>query len=138
MTRETVLLVEDNPDDEELALWALGKIGVDVDVARTGAEAVERLLGPPAGAVRPAPDLVILDLKLPRMTGLEVLELLRSDPRTRELAVVVCTSSEDPRDLSACHRLGVLAVLPKPLRGDAIRRLLEGRWGTDVRGPGQA
>lgn len=125
MSGERILVVEDNADDEELALWALKGVGLtDVSVARNGREALESLLGDPGGEGARMPDLVLLDLRLPERSGLEVLEALRADPRTRRLPVVVCTSSEDPRDRAACERLGALAVLSKPPRGGEIREFL--------------
>ncbi len=118
-----VMLVEDNRDDEELALHALRRAGVErVEVARDGDQAITRLLseGPPPG-------LVFLDLRLPKVDGIEVLRTVRSGERTRALPVVVLSSSEDPKDLSACENLGVVSVIPKPLTVDRVRALLGGR-----------
>lgn len=117
-----VMLVEDNRDDEELALHALRRAGVlRVEVARDGDQALTRLL-----SEGPLPGLVLLDLRLPKVDGIEVLRTVRSGERTRELTVVVLSSSEDPRDLSACEDLGVVSVVPKPLSVDRVRALLQG------------
>jgi CheY-like chemotaxis protein len=110
-----ILLVEDNEDDVELTLWALGQVGLkDVTVAWDGAEALRVLqAGPPA-------DLVLLDLRLPLVDGLEVLARLRSDPVLKAIQVAVLTSSENPMDIAACRSLGVTAYLGKPLDGKAL------------------
>ena len=114
-----VLLVEDNADDVELTLWALGEIGLtSVEVAWDGAEALRMLQ---AG---PVPDLVLLDLRLPLVDGLEVLARLRSDQELKAIKVVVLTSSENPLDKAACQSLGVTAYLGKPLDGSALLRSL--------------
>src|SRR5579871_6677815 len=99
-----ILLVEDNPNDAELTLRALRKsdIGARLAVARDGAEALEYLL-----SNRPRPKVVFLDLKLPKIDGLEVLRRVRADDRTRSLPVVVLTSSQEERDISECYKLGV-------------------------------
>jgi CheY-like chemotaxis protein len=110
-----VLLVEDNEDDAELTQWALGQVGLrDVQVAWDGAEALATLK---AG---PAPDLVLLDLRLPLVDGLEVLARLRSDPDLKGLTVIVLSSSESPLDRAACQALGVTAYLSKPLDGKVL------------------
>src|SRR5688572_10606622 len=114
----TILLVEDNPDDEALALRALAKnnIANHVDVARDGVEAIEYLLGEDAMAGRrPLPQVVLLDLKLPRMDGLDVLRRIRSEPRTRLLPVVILTSSNEQRDLVDSYSLGANSYIRKPV-----------------------
>jgi two-component system, response regulator len=110
--RRALLLVEDNPDDEALTLRAFRKhnLGNEVMVARDGVEALEVLLG---GG--PLPQVVLLDLKLPRLDGLEVLRRLRSDERTRHLPVVVLTSSQEERDLVESYRLGANSYVRKPV-----------------------
>jgi two-component system response regulator len=103
----TILLVEDNPDDEILTLRALRENGLadeQIVVARDGVEALEYLFGEAGGvaasvARRPLPRLVLLDLKLPRMDGLEVLRRLRADERTRLLPVVILISSREQQDM---------------------------------------
>ncbi len=107
-----VLLVEDNCDDEELALWSLKKAGITaVSVARDGSAALTALADPDLSL----PDLVLLDLRLPKVDGVEVLRQLRAAPRSKDLKVIVLTSSEDPRDKTACEAMGIAAYLTKPL-----------------------
>ena len=118
MDRKVVLLVEDNPDDRDLTLRAFArhKLGNTVDLARDGQEALDYLFSPgPDGALRPLPELVLLDLNLPRVGGLEVLKLIRSDPRTRLLPVVVLTSSAEEQDLVKSYSLGANSYVRKPV-----------------------
>jgi two-component system, response regulator len=115
-----ILLVEDNDDDVELTLRALrrNRVANRVDVVRDGAEALEYLFatGSYAGRdIRDTPNLVLLDLKLPKVGGLEVLERLRSDPRTRRLPVVVLTSSNVESDLARSYDLGANSYIRKPV-----------------------
>jgi two-component system response regulator len=114
MTEKTILLVEDNPDDEALMLRAFqrSKLANRIDVARDGAEALEYLLAPDAPK---RPTLVILDLKLPKVDGLEVLRRVRADARTRSLPVVVLTSSREEQDLVESYRLGANSYVRKPV-----------------------
>jgi two-component system response regulator len=118
MTR-TVLLVEDNPSDEKLTVRALkqGDVPHRVVVARDGADALDYLFrtGPHAGRPDELPSLMLLDLKLPRVNGLEVLRRVRSDPRTRLLPVVVLTASREDADVSQCLALGANAYVRKPV-----------------------
>ena len=130
MDEKVVLLVEDNPDDMELTVRAFRKsnIGNRVVVVQDGAEAVSWLLEPgPDGAMRPLPEVVLLDLKLPRLDGLEVLRRIRSDPRTKLLPVVVLTSSNEERDMVESYRLGANSYVRKPVEFsefvDASRQL---------------
>jgi two-component system response regulator len=111
---EHILLVEDNPDDVTLTKRAMKKAGIvnPIQVAEDGARAVELLLGPDAG---PLPALVLLDLKLPKMDGLEVLRVLRSDPRTELLPIVVLTTSSEQRDLIRSYRLRANSYIRKPV-----------------------
>lgn len=121
MTDERIiLLVEDNPRDEELTLRALHKSHVlnPVVVARDGVEALDYLFARGAHAGRdPAalPQVVLLDLKLPRVDGLEVLRALRADPRTRMVPVVVLTSSLEEQDLIRSYSLGANSYVRKPV-----------------------
>ncbi|MBI5711201.1 MAG: response regulator [Candidatus Eisenbacteria bacterium] len=112
-----ILLVEDNPNDVELTLHALAARGVtaEIHVARDGAEALEYLLGGPHAAPRGSPALVLLDLRLPHVDGLEVLRRMRSHARTRTLPVIVLTSSRDDRDVFECRQLGVAGYIVKPV-----------------------
>jgi two-component system response regulator len=111
-----VLVVEDNPDDVELTLRALRRMNLTnpVRVARDGVEALEILLGD--GTTRPPlPRVVLLDLKLPRVGGLEVLARLREEERTRMLPVVVLTSSREEPDVKKAYALGVNSYVVKPV-----------------------
>src|SRR5206468_4235671 len=108
---ETILLVEDNENDEALTLRAFKKHNIrnEVVVARDGAEALDYLFGQGAYAGRDiadAPQVVLLDLKLPKIDGLDVLRRIREDPRTRRQPVVILTSSDEQRDLIAGYDLG--------------------------------
>jgi CheY-like chemotaxis protein len=117
-----ILLVEDNPNDLELALRALRKhkLANDIQVARDGEEALQFLFckGPYAGRVEGNPRLVLLDLKLPKVDGLEVLRELRADPCTKRVPVVVLTSSREERDIVESYNLGVNSYVVKPVEFD--------------------
>jgi len=119
MSKRRILLVEDNPDDIELTLRAFKKnnIANEIVVARDGAEALEQLHGSGAGAaVLPAlPAVVLLDLKLPKVDGLEVLRRIRGDERTALLPVVILTSSREERDLVSGYSLGANSYVRKPV-----------------------
>ncbi len=119
MRERAILLVEDNPDDELLMLRALAKNGMagEVVVARDGVEALDYLFSPGrAGQADDAmPRLILLDLKLPRLNGLEVLERLRSDERTRLLPVVILTSSNERQDVLDGYDLGANSYVRKPV-----------------------
>ncbi len=132
MSDKVILLVEDNPDDEALTLRAFQKNNItnEVVIARDGAEALDYLFGtgPHAGRnLGVMPQLVLLDLKLPKVDGLEVLRRLRADERTRLLPVVVLTSSNEERDLVESYRLGANSYVRKPVNFteflDAARQL---------------
>ncbi len=107
-----ILLVEDNPADVELTLRALRKnnLANRVHVARDGEQALEYIFG-----TGDAPKLVILDLKLPKVDGLEVLRRIKADERTRVIPVVVMTSSQEERDVVESYRLGVNSYIVKPV-----------------------
>ncbi|MCC6862707.1 MAG: response regulator [Bryobacterales bacterium] len=119
MGAKTILLVEDNLDDEALALRAFrkGNIVNSVIVARDGFEALEQLFGSRSADNLPGsgPGLVLLDLKLPGLDGLEVLRRVRLDPRTQMLPVVIFTSSTEPRDVTAGYTLGCNSYVRKPV-----------------------
>jgi two-component system response regulator len=118
MSQSMILLVEDNADDEALTRRALAKNNIqsEVRVARDGAEALEMLFGTGAHAGRPlAPEVVLLDLKLPKVDGLEVLRRLRADERTRLFPVVILTSSREERDLVSGYGLGANSYIRKPV-----------------------
>ena len=123
-----ILLVEDNPDDEELTRIAFQESNLlnEVVVARDGAEALDYLLDS-HGKGHPQPSLVLLDLKLPKVDGLEVLKRLREEPRTRMLPVVVLTTSKEESDLISSYNLGCNSYIRKPVVFndfiDAVRQL---------------
>ena len=129
MSGKSILLVEDNPDDEELTLLAFREnhISNPITVARDGAEALDLLLGPDGqgGSIRPAG--ILLDLKLPKIDGLEVLRRIRQDHRTQFLPVVVLTSSREEQDLLASYALGCNSYVRKPVNFaeflEAVRQL---------------
>lgn len=132
MSTKVILLVEDNPDDEELALLAFQRSNVanEVVVARDGTEALDYLFGTGPYAGRGGaelPQVVLLDLKLPKVDGLEVLQRVRADPRTRRLPVVVLTSSKEEQDLVESYDLGANSYVRKPVDFDrfleAVRTL---------------
>ena len=120
MSNKVILLVEDNPDDEVLTMRALRKnnIANDVVVARDGVEALEYLFATSKYAGRNITDwpaVVLLDLKLPKVGGLEVLERIRADERTRRMPVVVLTSSKEEDDVARSYDLGVNSYVRKPV-----------------------
>ncbi|NVB78128.1 MAG: response regulator [Kofleriaceae bacterium] len=120
MSERVIVLVEDNADDEELTLRALRKSNISnrVVVARDGAEALDYLLmrGQHDGRdQREVPQVVLLDLKLPKVDGLEVLRALRADPRTKALPIVILTSSAEDQDVIAGYRLGANSYIRKPV-----------------------
>lgn len=120
MEAKVILLVEDNPDDEALALRALRKNNIknEVVVARDGVEALDYLFGTGAYAGRDTsvlPQVILLDLKLPRIDGLEVLRRLRDDERTQLLPVVILTSSKEEQDMIAGYRLRANSYIRKPV-----------------------
>jgi two-component system response regulator len=123
MTDKTILLVEDNPDDEMLTLRAFKKNNIRnrVMVARDGAEAVDYLFASGAHQgrdVRDLPQVVLLDLKLPKVDGMEVLRRIREDDRTKMLPVVILTSSREEQDLVEGYRLGANSYVRKPVNFD--------------------
>lgn len=118
MKKKSILLVEDNPDDAELTLRAFRKNNIhnEIQIAQDGVEAVEWLFEPDeTGQLRDLPTLVLLDLKLPRMDGLEVLRQIRSDARTKVLPVVILTSSKEDADLVRGYELGANSYVRKPV-----------------------
>lgn len=115
-----ILLVEDNPDDEALALRALARLDIpsEVAVARDGAEALDFLFATGVHDGRDAtrlPAVVLLDLKLPKVDGLDVLRRVRAEPRTRFIPVVIMSSSDESRDVTESYRLGASSYIRKPV-----------------------
>jgi CheY-like chemotaxis protein len=132
MDQKILLLVEDNPDDEVLTLraFAKNKISNEVVVARDGVEALDYLFGTGVYVGRDTriqPQVILLDLKLPKVDGLEVLRRLRADDRTASLPVVILTSSREEQDLIQSYRLGANSYIRKPVDFlqfiDAVRQL---------------
>jgi two-component system response regulator len=120
ITEKKILLVEDNPDDVELTLEALraNRIQNEIILARNGVEAIDYLFGTGAHAGRDTeeqPVLVLLDLNLPKIGGIEVLRRLRNDPRTRMLPVVILTSSKEESDVVNSYSLGANSYVRKPV-----------------------
>lgn len=120
MNHRMILLVEDNPDDEALTLRALkkNKIANQIIVARDGAEALDYMFGTGSYAGRnleELPEVILLDLKLPKVDGLEVLRRIRSNPKTRMVPVVILTSSKEDQDLIQAYSIGVNSYVRKPV-----------------------
>lgn len=123
MSDREILLVEDNPDDEALTLRAFAKnrIGNPVVVARDGVEALDVLFATGTHSARaglPLPAVVLLDLKLPRIDGLEVLRRIRAEARTRTLPVVVLTTSKEQQDIFTAYANGANSYIRKPVDFD--------------------
>jgi len=130
MRDKVILLVEDNPDDELLTLRALRKNNVlnEVVVARDGVEALDYLFGTGEYAGRDTtvmPQLILLDLKLPKIDGLEVLRRLRADERTRLLPVVILTSSREQQDMLDGYGLGANSYVRKPVNFEQFVQAIE-------------
>jgi len=120
MAQKTLLLVEDNPDDEALTLRALRKhnLANEIVIARDGQEALDYLFGEGDFADRNTselPQVILLDLKLPKLDGLQVLERLRANPQTRHVPVVVLTSSNEEQDMLRSYNLGANSYVRKPV-----------------------
>ena len=125
MSERYILLIEDNPDDEKLTLLSLRKnnLAHDIVVVRDGVEAIEFLFGTGQYAGRDitqSPTVILLDLKLPKLDGLGVLKRLRADDRTRNLPVVVLTSSSQDADVLASYNLGANSYVRKPVEFGAF------------------
>jgi len=132
MKDKYILLVEDNPDDEELTLMGLKSSGVinEVVVVRDGEEALQFLLAEGQYKDRSpeaVPAVILLDLKLPKLSGLEVLERLRANPRTKCIPVVILTSSSEEEDVINSYKLGANSFVRKPVEfsrfADAVKHL---------------
>jgi CheY-like chemotaxis protein len=131
MTREVeILLVEDNPEDVELTLHALRQqnLANDIQVVRDGEEALDFLFcrGPYSQrSFESPPRVVLLDLKLPKVDGLEVLREVKSDPRTRAIPVVILTASREEKDMVNGYHLGVNGYIQKPVDFDKFREMVK-------------
>jgi putative nucleotidyltransferase with HDIG domain len=138
MNEVEILIVEDNSSELELALYALKKhrIANHIVVLRDGAEVLEYLFGtqnepPPPNKI---PKLILLDLKLPKINGIEVLRRIKAEPRTQSIPIVVMTSSRQDQDLEECYRLGVNSYLVKPVNIESanLRALTEGQYNDET------
>ena len=112
-----ILLVEDEPLNVELLQIALNNYNFanQIEILEDGEQALQYLLGREGTPIDPVPDLVLLDLKLPKINGVEVLRQIRNHPRTRDLTVVILTSTSEDNDLNACYALGINSYVVKPL-----------------------
>ena len=129
-TCSDILLVEDQASDAELALHALRDLGLDrsVTLVRDGAEALDFLFARGAYADRDPGDLpqfILLDLKLPKLDGLQVLQAIRSDERTQDVPVVALTSSKEACDVKRCYELGVNSYVVKPVDFDQFTEAIQ-------------
>ena len=124
-----ILLVEDNQDDMELTLHALRKehLGNNIHVTRDGVEALEYIFrtGTQSGRAPSLPKLILLDLKLPKVDGMEVLRQLKADDRTKMIPVVLLTSSKEERDLIKGYSLGANSYIQKPVDFDQFRESIK-------------
>ena len=127
MREKTILLVEDNPDDVSLTLRALKKNQIlnKVIVARDGSEALDFLFGTGDSPPIDMPEVILLDINMPRMSGLEVLERIRADERTRLLPVVVMTTSDEDRDRIDSYRLGANSYISKPVEFEEFNKVVK-------------
>jgi two-component system response regulator len=131
--RVDILLVEDNPNDVELALFAFEKNGISdrVTIARDGVEALEFLFGEGRYAgrnLKEGPGIILLDLKLPKLDGLEVLRKIKSDLRTKTIPVIALTTSKESSDINTSYLLGINSYIVKPVDfkefAEAIRLII--------------
>lgn len=130
-----ILLVEDNPDDEFLTLRILSKLNHSVvDIVHEGGEALKYLFGKegnhPASPVINRPDLILLDMRMPLVDGLDFLEAAHNNLRSHEIPVIVVSSSKLDRDVERCFELGVKAYLTKPINSEELKRAIECSFAT--------
>jgi CheY-like chemotaxis protein len=125
-----IVLVEDNPNDAELIMRCLKKrnLANRIVLLKDGAQALEFLFGPDSSAAKESTDLaprvVLLDLKLPKVDGIEVLRRMKSDTRTKGIPVVILTSSNQERDIVAAYKLGVNSFVTKPINFDEFAKVV--------------
>ena len=136
----SVLLIEDNPGDADLVIETLeqGKLRLDVAGAVDGAQALTRLLRQPPHEATESPDLILLDLNLPKVSGREVLERIKQEPALKEIPVVVLTSSDAEHDIVKSYQLGANCYVTKPVglvAFQSIVQAIEGFWFTVVKLP---
>lgn len=119
-----ILIVENNPNDEKLAIMAFKQTQplVELHVLRNGVEAIEYLLGE---RFKPQPHLILLDLKMPRINGLEVLRQIRHDQRTQFIPVIIFSSSSEPEDMANAYNLGANSFITKPMDFDEFLYMVE-------------
>lgn len=117
MREFSVLIVEDNEDDRFLAVRVIRKLPfpVRIEIARNGDEALQRILAANAETPTALPSFVLLDLQLPKVGGIKLLEMIRTSVDRSRLPVFILSSSDNPVDLAACSKLGISGYLPKPL-----------------------
>ncbi len=123
-----MLLVEDDPNDIELIKLALEDYHFvnEMDIVEDGEQALQYFFGIGENALRrQLPQFVLLDLKLPKINGIQVLEAIRSDPRTQNIVVTVMTSSAEDKDLEACYNLGVNSYIIKPFDSEEFREIAQ-------------
>jgi two-component system, response regulator len=129
MSEKTILLIEDNPDDAELTLMALMRVtgAEDIVVAHDSVEALRYLLQPDGdnAEARPLPTVIFLDLKMPKINGIEVLQRLRAHERTRHLPVVMLTSSDEQQDILGAYMSGANSYIRKPVDSRRFNECLE-------------
>ena len=126
MNKKIVLLAEDNADDEFFTCRGLNasEVALTIHVARDGAEALDMLFGTSEPAL--CPDLIVLDINMPKLDGIEVLERLRQDTRTRLTPVVILTSSTQPDDIARAYQAGANSYLSKPMDTSRMLELVSG------------
>jgi len=127
MTEKTILLVEDNTDDVDLTVRALKQNHLlnKVYIARDGAEAINMLFGTESTPAIPTPEVVLLDLNLPKISGLDVLRRIRADERTKLLPVVVLTTSSEDRDRIESYSLGANSYITKPVEFEQFSKAVK-------------
>jgi chemotaxis family two-component system response regulator Rcp1 len=140
--KAVVLLVEDSVDDVELTLAAFedSRLKVKIDVAKDGAEALDYLFKKGGHSEAPTPDVILLDLNLPKVSGLEVLKKVKNDPELAKIPVVVLTTSQDERDISSSYGLHANCFISKPVDFQQFKEVIitiGGFWFELVKLPGE-